>query len=193
MALLLKNSCFIHVNRTAGSWMRAALKNAGLAVKEIGIRHASVARVNQLHPGLFTFGFVRNPAEWLKSTWAYGQSKIEGGRIPMPKLWHKVVPWRPEFQDFVDAYLEHAPGHISRLFNERLEGARYVGMYERRISHLLEALQWAGEEFDPEKLVAEPRKVRGRTAEWGMRAIFRRGQRKAILEVEPVAGKWEYR
>ena len=76
MALVLPRSLFVHVPKTGGTWVRAAIAAAGIDAHESGPPethdHFGVFDLPaDLLAGRFTFGFVRHPVDWLKSRWAW--------------------------------------------------------------------------------------------------------------------------
>lgn len=75
MALVLSNSVFIHVRKTGGSWVREAIKACAIPHEENGPYdceyHAGVFDLPLFLASRFTFGFVRHPADWIRSAWAW--------------------------------------------------------------------------------------------------------------------------
>ena len=60
----------MHVPKTGGNWVRAVLKQYGLAGKEIGEWHGPY------RGGRKSFGVLRNPWGWFRSLWAYNMKRL---------------------------------------------------------------------------------------------------------------------
>ena len=70
--LLMPRSCFLHVPKTGGSWVRKAIKSTVTGWRELipdGNMHLPLAEIPER--GLFRFAFVRHPVEVYRSLWQY--------------------------------------------------------------------------------------------------------------------------
>lgn len=175
MALLSAKTLFLHVPKTGGTTVRLAMAAAGLEVRESGVfdveDHYSLAEVRAAHPGIddgrLTFGFVRHPAAWLRSRWAWAVVTGFGDKIrtqPDAAAHWMAQCWSGDFHRFVSAYLDRYPGictqtmfRILGLWCER--PAIFVGKTEALASDLAIALEMADESFDPRALNVERQKV----------------------------------
>lgn len=141
MAALLPNSCFIHIPRTGGSYIRGVLKDLGLFQGETGseedrpfqYRAHSRYEKTKLDSGdrkLFTF--VRNSQSWFISLW---NTRQDTGHWPLldetdrsmyyvsvsAQTWiFNVTRWRPDlYRRILAAYGVHQPdvmvGHTETL------------------------------------------------------------------------------
>lgn len=160
MALMLPHSIFLHIPRTGGSWVRQAIKNAGIPTREVGAgsdfaqnAHNRYVRVDRT--GTFTFAFVRHPLTWYSSFWS---CRMEQGW----KQDDSADPFMsPSFERFVGNVVRGFPGHVSWRYEHYIGPGSgvldFVGKMENLASDLVKALRLAGEEFDEIKLLRTPR------------------------------------
>lgn len=159
MALMLPHSVFFHIPKTGGTWVRQAIKNAGIPTVEIP-RNPKMNRSTHATPrvvscgGKFTFAFVRNPWDWYRSLWGY---RMKTG-------------WRTEdlfdscrsddFEEFMWKALQRFPGYLGYRFRDfvgpGLGLLDFVGKQENLAEDLITALKLAGEEFDETKILSTP-------------------------------------
>ena len=68
--IILKHSCFLHIPKTGSTWVKEAIKSAGLHYRQINIGANSHPDLSQC-PCLdkYKFTFVRNPIDVYKSYW----------------------------------------------------------------------------------------------------------------------------
>ncbi|MES2604320.1 MAG: hypothetical protein V4603_05245 [Pseudomonadota bacterium] len=149
VVLILPKSCFLHVPKTGGSWVRKAIKAAGIACEDfsLGDNH---------HPGLadcpcpdkFKFAFVRHPLSLYRSYWQY---KMTYGWDAGNLIDNECRA--DNFHTFVTNVLEKLPGIYSRSLHEFVgppdQPIEFIGKYENLVEDLVTALQLAGEQFDP--------------------------------------------
>jgi hypothetical protein len=151
---------FVHIPKTGGMWVAAALVAAGVPVNELSTDTNFHPYLRQLdREGLFTFAFVREPLSYYGSVWNFFQGKeIE---------WEPVRRWIHEpFPIFVDQLAQHAPGWLKRFYEQYVgppeEPIDFVGRYERLVEDLILALRLAGQDFDEQALRAlDPMNVTG--------------------------------
>jgi len=146
--LILKHSCFLHVPKTGGTWVKQALKQGGVDYREFAFE-------DDIHLGLsqcpcldkFKFAFVRNPATLYRSYWQYKMGNGWDSRNPLERHCCST-----SFHEFVEKVLRQYPGCCSRMFESFVgpEGneIEYIGRYENLLENLLTALRMAGEAFD---------------------------------------------
>ncbi len=154
--LILPRSCFLHVPKTGGSWVKKAIEAAGIDCKPFspGGNH---------HPGLgecpcpdkFKFAFVRHPLGLYRSYWQY---KMTYG-------WdlHNVIDQRcrsDDFHTFVASVLTQMPGiygqSLLEFVGSEVHPIDFIGKYENLVEDLIRALQLAGEQFDAAAIRALP-------------------------------------
>lgn len=146
--LILPHSCFLHVPKTGGSWVKKAVFAAGIPAREHaidGYTHLGLADCPE--PGKFRFAFVRNPLALYRSYW---QFKMTTGWDP-----HNELDLRcraDDFETFVRAVLAAYPGIYARTLVEFVgppeAPIEFVGRYECLVEDLVKALTLAGESFD---------------------------------------------
>jgi hypothetical protein len=154
--LILPHSCFLHVPKTGGSWVKKAIMAAGIDCQPFspGGDH---------HPGLrdcpcphkFKFAFVRHPLALYRSYWQY---KMTYGWDP-----HNAIDQRcraEDFHSFVTAVLTHMPGvygqGLDQFVGTAAQPIDFIGKHENLVEDLITALQLAGETFDADAIRALP-------------------------------------
>jgi hypothetical protein len=198
MAFLLPRSVFIHVPKTGGQWVTAALPPAGVPLEQLGVVHTSPDEIEdepERRRRAFVFAVVRHPLTWYQSRWAH-QTDDEWEPIDAldwftPRWIEFWAEFREhcasfDFQEFVRLCVAHYPeGLVSTLYEAYTAGCDFVGRQERLREDLLEALARAGESFDPARLHATPaRNVRGgRPARRGQ-SLYTRELLELALEAE---------
>lgn len=121
---------FLHIPRTAGTYIRKCLDFVGLSTEMIGCAHYHLAGVQST--SLFSFTFIRHPITWYPSMFAYSQ---EHG-------WDREesYPWTRAFQSdtllgFVQNVARYYPeGYLYKLIERATVAPRkrinYVGKQE---------------------------------------------------------------
>jgi hypothetical protein len=151
--LLLPNSCFIHVPKTGGSWVKKAIIASGIDFQEYAINgdtHIGVKQCPEYNKFKFKFAFVRHPIDFYRSYWQY---KMTSG-------WDEKNPIDMEFKsdsfnEFLNNLLSKYPTHLNDGLEYLLgnEGeVDFIGKYENLVDDLVLALNMAGEVFDEDKL-----------------------------------------
>lgn len=116
MALILSNSIFVHVPKTGGYWVRHVVRSLGLNAYEYGHEHCNfrtgLSKLDGRTKNIFMF--VRHPAAWYQSLWAF---RMKHG-------WSMVHPLdfncaSNHFPTFVSRALDWWPdGWVSRTYEE---------------------------------------------------------------------------
>ena len=153
MALVLPNSIFFHLPKTGGTFVRKTIKDLGIANKEVGDHHESVADFSRKYPdiinGKFVFTFVRHPLTWWQSYWACRYRSGWYYDNPMDRACNdndfnqyidKILncDWRTNYSDICNGFL------IGRV--------DLIGKQEDLVADLKSALLRAGEKFDQNSL-----------------------------------------
>ncbi len=181
MALLMPNSVFIHVPKTGGSWVRAAIQAAGVPAAETGPFdvHDHCGGFDLPGPLLltrFSFGFVRHPVDWIKSRWAWAvRSNLEGKCKHEPAACGHWISscFSDQFSAFVERYLETCPGIATETmlrmsgwapacggWNPTPFAVSFIGRQETLQDDLVTALTRAGESFDQDAIArVSPKRV----------------------------------
>jgi len=181
MALILPHSIFIHIPKTGGSWVRRAIKLAGIHTQEVGpcqlgriqVLHASIRQVpREYRRGRQAFAFIRHPVSWLKSKWAYAikRGKLKRRTTSTDKCLHR------DLNVFLERLLErnaalptHSMMHrigwarVGSQWKNTLKRKMLVGKNESLHTDLIRFLKQAGESFNPEKMLSlKPVRVAGK-------------------------------
>lgn len=193
MTLLLPNSVFIHIPKTGGTWVRQALEDADLSIATILSRDRKESYNNtidswhnvptwdiryQERPNRFCF--VRHPAEWYRSYWAFRMWK---------KNWNVVENdfdfWcaAGNFEEFIEKVLHHYSGYLTQMHAYFADHCTFVGKSENLPTDLLTVLDLFEEKYDPRDIaLLHPIKVT--PIKYKMAAIYAEGQLERILEAE---------
>jgi hypothetical protein len=150
--LILPHSCFLHVPKTGGSWVKQAIRAAGIPAREHSIdgnTHLGIADCPE--PGKFRFAFVRNPLGLYRSYW---QFKMTVGWDAANMLDQRCRA--DDFVGFVMAVVRDFPGIYARSLRDYVGPAHapieFIGRYEDLVEDLVRALTLAGEQFDAEAI-----------------------------------------
>lgn len=181
MALLIPNGLFIHIPKTGGTWVRAAIAAAGIPSRESGPfeveDHYGVhdfqreGRLEEL--ARFSFGFVRHPVSWLKSRWAWAVVSGFPAKIktePAAASHWMAGCWSDRFEEFAAASLDRCPGICTATclgmlgwtcpagrWLDRGHAVSFIGRHEMLADHLIKALELSGQQFDAAKIHTTPR------------------------------------
>lgn len=203
MTLLLPNSVFLHVPKTGGTWVRMALNDAGLAVVTIRSRAREEAYNGTLsswhnvptwdiryHERPNKFCFVRHPADWYRSYWAFRMWR-KSWEINENMFDHQCHSG--DFDEFIDKVLHHYPdGYLTWLYSYFANHCNFIGKSENLPFDLFDALELAEEKFDARDIVLlEPIKVT--PIEYKLGAIYADGQLNKVLDMESeVLQRYDY-
>ncbi len=150
--LILPRSCFLHVPKTGGIWVKAAIAAAGIVFDEFAVEgdvHADLSYCPC--PDRFKFAFVRHPVEFYRSYW----------RFKMAVGWDPRNPFdedcgAADFHAFVRNVLRNQPGMCGQLFQQYVGPPggeiEFIGRYERLADDLIAALTMAGEGVDEDAI-----------------------------------------
>ncbi|MGH7319538.1 MAG: hypothetical protein ACRELA_07925 [Candidatus Rokuibacteriota bacterium] len=150
--LILATSCFLHVPKTGGTWVKAAIAAARIPFEEFTIDgdvHADLSYCPR--PERFKFAFVRHPVQFYRSYW---QFKMGVGWDPRNPL--DVDCAAANFHAFVGNVLLKYPGMCAQLFQDYVgppgRDIEFIGRYERLADDLIAVLKMAGEHVDEDAI-----------------------------------------
>lgn len=154
--LILPRSCFLHVPKTGGSWVKKAILASGINCEPFSPGGNHHPGLNECPcPGKFKFAFVRHPLGLYRSYWQY---KMTYGWDP-----HNAIDQRcraDDFHAFATAVLTQMPGVYSRSLADFVGTAQqpidFIGKYENLVEDLITALNLAGCRFDEDAIRALP-------------------------------------
>lgn len=160
--LITPRTRFLHVPKTGGVWVTAALERAGIPCERLArpsalmaAEHAALAQTAD-YADRFTFAFVRHPLPWWRSLWAH---RMRTGWHPEHEIDSRARS--QDFREFVSLVVERLPGHLNERFCRYVgppdAEIDFVGRYESLADDLVRALQLAGEDFDEVRIRAQPR------------------------------------
>jgi hypothetical protein len=180
MAVKLPKSLFVHIPRTGGMWVRAALHAAKVPIWEVGTRHTWIDQLREnprcmdspvaplylekvlcrskgakLPATRGSFAFVRNPVTWYQSWWAFMMQERWSKGTVRPYTHEKLV-YSQDFNEFVDKSLYHFPGYLSATYDLFLDGVSLVYKLEDLPYSLIQALDRFKEKYDRKKILATP-------------------------------------
>lgn len=170
MAVYTKRVIVYHIPKTGGTWVKAALRNAGIryrAARTMPDQHPFNLRTAHSTPDntrirynkaeLLSITFVRHPVEWYRSYWAYIMREGAGrdGRFPATRFKND------DFNVFVNGILDaHPGGFVTQLYQYYTgvdcDKVDFIGWQENLAGDLLRVLRMAGEDFDERALLETP-------------------------------------
>lgn len=156
MVLIFRNAIFLHVPKTGGTWVKTAVRNAGVACEEFlvdGDVHGD--RAYCPFPSRFIFAFVREPLSLYQSYWRFKTGVGWDERNPFD-----AACSAPRFSDFVDNVLRLEPAWCSRMFEDYVgtpaNEIGFIGRFESLADDLVTALERIGEPFDERAIRETP-------------------------------------
>lgn len=164
---LLQKSIFIHIPKTGGTFIREHFNEQPDWWTMLGIGHGNLEDFPE-YEDRFSFTFVREPEQWLISSWGFQRRVLEkNNTFEFQKEWsEKAVAdkvfwneweqitnpvqalWHEDFDNFLNRIQEHAPNIIDLCFRHFTRGVDFIGKTENLESDLIEALELAGEDMD---------------------------------------------
>ena len=184
--LIFKNAVFLHVPKTGGTWVKAAVTNAAIEFEEYivdGDVHGDLSYCP--FRDRFIFAFVREPLSLYAWSWRF---KASGGWDPRNPF--DVHCAAPSFVGFVENVLRLEPAWCSRMFEDyvgpRTDEIGFVGRFESLVDGLVRGLQLSGETFDERAIRDTPpsnvSSVNPTLATWPceLAEMVRRSEREAI-------------
>jgi hypothetical protein len=155
--LIFRNAVFLHVPKTGGTWVKAAVANAGIEFDEYivdGDIHGDLSYCP--YKDRFIFAFVREPLSLYQAYWRF---KIMVG-------WDSRNPFdmstqAPAFESWVEKVLQLEPAWCSRMFEDYVgrtpaDQISFIGRYESLTDDLVRALRMAGMSFTEQAIRATP-------------------------------------
>ena len=190
--LILRNAVFLHVPKTGGTWIKAAIANTGIGYEEYlvdGDPHGDLSYCPVRDR--FTFAFVREPLSLYQSYWRYKM-----GRSNMTTDWDARNPFDVKcaaatFEGFVENVLLFEPAWCSRMFEDYVgpstDEIDFVGRFECLTRDLGRALHLSRTSFDERAILNTPAlnvsTVNSDLARWSdaLAQRVRRSERDALL------------
>lgn len=163
MSLILRNSAFLHIPKTGGTWIRRVVTDAGLVTRVLKYddpaltsekhapSHHSVIKPEDAPP--VVFAFVRHPLTWYRSYWSWKEKMF---------AWSPVNPFdrqcaHRDFHGFIRNVFMHYPkGYLAELFPFFTNHCTVVGQYENLHEDLARILKDAGEPIDAALMTTTP-------------------------------------
>lgn len=149
MALVLPNSIFFHVGRTAGHCVRKTIREMGIPTYDVGAFHdwpSNIPLTDDEQKKMF-FCFVRHPLTWLKSFWGHHMQFGWG-----TDTYSRAVQ-SDSFAEFLEKAVAAYPhGPATEIFRPFVSQCREVGRQESLEADLLRILERAGERIVPSML-----------------------------------------
>ncbi|MDE2342209.1 MAG: hypothetical protein KGL63_02255 [Betaproteobacteria bacterium] len=152
--VILKNSCFIHVPKTGGTWVRHALRESCQDYEYYTLNNSSHISLKDCPcPGHFKFAFVRHPLGLYKSYWQFKMTYGWDDANPLDSACRS-----DSFREFILGVTSRFPGAYGNGLNDMIgpegQSIEFVGRYENLLEDLVTALRRAGEVFDEGRLRA---------------------------------------
>ena len=149
-----KQVLFLHIPRTGGSWVDAAMNKAKIPVEKwtrVGpwyrprkhtiLLHYQLNLLEKIH---YVFCFVRHPVSYYVSLWRFyariapwngERLKKYKEELPPRATDEAVLRWKPDFNQWLDEVLEEEPGWVTRWYEQfigpkRGEFCHYIGRQE---------------------------------------------------------------
>lgn len=157
MAVFTRKGVFLHIPKTGGTWVKAAIEKAGLAVDHADDYHADLSKIRNdvRSQGKILFAFVRHPVEWVRSYWAFRKETRRFNDAFDPMVWAE------EFDVFSRRVVAFEPRGMINVHFDRYIGPPgdriLVGLQENLVEDLILILGLIGEDFDPEVIRSTPR------------------------------------
>jgi hypothetical protein len=173
---LLKKSIFIHMPKTAGTFVREHFNEQPNWFDFLGVGHGNMKDFEEFSD-LFSFTFIREPEQWLLSYWNFFQLVLtKNGAFEFQKEWSEKavregvewsewvqntnpveVLWNENIDVFLERVKNQAPDLIDLAYKHFTYSVDFIGKTENIIEDLLAALDLAGEDmafYTPETIIS---------------------------------------
>ena len=166
MAVLTSKLAFLHIPKTAGTWVLHALKSAGIDFKIEGSQHGTYIDEKPYIGERFIYTQVRCPLTWLASAYCFicaSRSWPGSKRYAVPIRDLDTSSFSAWVYNWVDAGLS-----VHDFFHQYTVQADLVGKMENCLTDLSKALTISGHRHNPKTLNIERINTRhsGSLVEW---------------------------
>jgi hypothetical protein len=131
VSILFKNSCFVHIPRTGGTWLQNAVLRADVWCRILKGDIDSHLPYRELPPVWrsrpYSFSFVRKPLSWMRSRWTHLREHEMLGdyrHYGIHRLFDELAT--ESFEETVRAILDKRPGLVGNTYEEMLDGVETV-------------------------------------------------------------------
>lgn len=154
--LLMPRSCFLHIPKTGGTWVKNAIIASGIPAREFNIDgNPHIGYKYCPEPEKYMFAFVRHPLAFYRSYWLF---KMTDGWDPKNVMDNECKS--NDFNIFIANVLSKYPQIYSKFVFSFIgypeQKIRFVGRFENLVEDLIKALNEAGEEFDESVIQSFP-------------------------------------
>jgi len=146
--MILPNSCFLHIPKTGGSWVKKAIIASGVNGKDYrldGNPHIGLKQCPT--PEKYKFAFVRHPVQLYRSYWQFKMTHEWDVKNPLD-----MECKSDNFNVFISNVLNKHPGYYGNALIEFVgEGnneIEFIGKYENLVEDLIIALKSTNEVFN---------------------------------------------
>ncbi len=143
--LILPKSCFLHVAKTGGSWVKKAIIASGIEYEDYridGNPHVGLSECPV--PNKFKFAFVRHPVDLYRSYWQFKMTNEWDVKNQLD-----MECKSDDFNGFIRNVLDKYPGcfgdSLISFVGDGENEIEFVGKYENLVEDLIAALKAAGE------------------------------------------------
>lgn len=130
MSLRMPNTCFVHIPRTGGMWMKKVAENLGLIQEQLNGDIDSHYAYRELSKGwkeLRAFTFIRHPFLWVRSRWshaieinAYAEYRHHG----IHRLFDECI--KETLEETIITIIKEQPKLVLRTFSEMANGVTHI-------------------------------------------------------------------
>lgn len=135
MSIRLPNSCFIHIPRTGGLWVKALIERSGIkhqTLKGDIDSHLPYKSLPENWQHLHSFSTIRHPLAWVRSRWTHALeiNAYEGHRhYGIHRDFDICV--RQTLEETIQVIVNQYPGLVYRTFQEMTDGVKTILQYEQ--------------------------------------------------------------